>query len=104
VTALVKAMLRGQLIFEGQREEFLKETVGTYYKTSLENARIGADRQPAKVDQRAQEKFILTRVDSLMEMGYIKKRPGKDAIDWRFLERAIAEVPDVYGKLKYKSA
>jgi NitT/TauT family transport system substrate-binding protein len=103
VMALVKAMLRSQLIFEDQREEFLKETVGTYYKTSLENARIGAERQPAKVDQGAQEKFILTRVDSLMEMGYIKRRPGKDAIDWRFLEGAIAEVPEVYRKLKYKS-
>jgi NitT/TauT family transport system substrate-binding protein len=104
LTALVKAMLRGQLIFEDQREEFLKETVGAYYKTSLENARIGAQRQPPKVDQRAEEHFILTRVDSLMEMGYIKKKPGKDAIDWSFLERAIAAVPDVYGKLKYKSA
>ena len=31
-----------------------RELVGTYYKTSLENARIGGKAQPAKVDQRAQ--------------------------------------------------
>ena len=29
-----------------------------------------------------------------MAMGYIKKKPGKDAIDWSYLEAAIAEVPD----------
>jgi NitT/TauT family transport system substrate-binding protein len=37
-------------------------------------------------------------------MGYIKKKPGKDAIDWSLLEQAIAESPDVCAKLKYKSA
>jgi len=105
VKALIKAMLKAQLMFETDREALLKDVlVGTYYKTSLENARIGATAQPAKVDQRAQQDFILNRVDSVMAMGYIKKKPGPDAIDWSFLEAAIAEVPDVYSKLKYKSA
>ena len=104
VIALIKAMLKAQLLFETDREQLLTELVGTYYKTSLENARIGAKAQPAKVDQRAQTDFILNRVDSIMAMGYIKKKPGKDAIDWSYLEKAIAEVPDVHDKLKYKSA
>jgi NitT/TauT family transport system substrate-binding protein len=104
VKALIKAMLKAQLLWEQDRETLLTELVGTYYKTSLENARIGGKAQPAKVDQRAQTDFILNRVDSVMAMGYIKKKPGKDAIDWSHLEQAIAEVPDVYAKLKYKSA
>jgi NitT/TauT family transport system substrate-binding protein len=104
VKALIKAMLKAQLLWEQDRETLLTELVGTYYKTSLENARIGGKAQPAKVDQRAQTDFILNRVDSVMAMGYIKKKPGKDAIDWSYLEQAIAEVPDVYAKLKYKSA
>jgi NitT/TauT family transport system substrate-binding protein len=104
VKALIKAMLKAQLLFETDREQLLTELVGTYYKTSLENARIGAKAQPAKVDQRAQTDFILNRVDSIMEMGYINKKPGHDAIDWSYLEAAIAEVPDVYAQLKYKSA
>jgi NitT/TauT family transport system substrate-binding protein len=103
VKALIKAMLKAQLLFETDREQLLTELVGTYYKTSLENARIGAKAQPAKVDQRAQTDFILNRVDSIMEMGYIKKKPGHDAIDWSYLEAVIAEVPDVYAQLKYKS-
>jgi NitT/TauT family transport system substrate-binding protein len=104
VKALIKAMLKAQLLFETERETMLTELVGTYYKTSLENARIGAKAQPAKVDQRAQTEFILNRVESVMAMGYIKKKPGKDAIDWSYLEAAIAEVPDVYSKLQFKSA
>jgi NitT/TauT family transport system substrate-binding protein len=104
VKALIKAMLKAQLLWEQDRETLLTELVGTYYKTSLENARIGGKAQPAKVDQRAQTDFILNRVDSVMAMGYIKKKPGRDAIDWSLLEQAIAEVPDVYSKLKYKSA
>jgi NitT/TauT family transport system substrate-binding protein len=104
VKALIKAMLKAQLLWEQDRERLLTELVGTYYKTSLDDARIGGKAQPAKVDQRAQTDFILNRVDSVMAMGYIKKKPGKDAIDWSLLEQAIAEVPDVYSKLKYKSA
>ena len=104
VKALIKAMLKAQLLWEQDREGLLTELVGTYYKTSLDDARIGGKAQPAKVDQRAQTDFILNRVDSVMAMGYIKKKPGNDAIDWSYLEAAIAEVPDVYAKLKYKSA
>ena len=33
-----------------------------------------------------------------------KKKPGRDAIDWTMLEAVIKENPDLYGKLKYKSA
>src|ERR1700726_4566875 len=33
--ALIKGMLKAQLIFEQQREQILSELVGTYYKTSL---------------------------------------------------------------------
>ena len=104
VKALIKAMLKAQLLWEQDREGLLRELVGTYYKTSLDNARIGGKAQPAKVDQRAQTDFILNRVDSVMALGYIKQKPGKDAIDWSYLEAAISEVPDVFAKLKYKSA
>jgi NitT/TauT family transport system substrate-binding protein len=104
VKALIKAMLKAQLLWEQDREGLLAELVGTYYKTSLEDARIGGLAQPAKVDQRAQTGFILNRVESVMALGYVKKKPGGDAIDWSYLEAAIAEIPDVYAKLKYKSA
>ena len=56
------------------------------------------------VDQRDQTDFILGRTDSLMEMGYIKEKPGPDAIDWSMLEAAIAENADVYDQLQYKAA
>ncbi len=89
---------------EQKPDEVLTELVGKYYKTSMENAKIAKGKQPAVVDARNQTDFILQRTDSVMEMGYIKKKPGRDAIDWTLLEEVIKENPDLYGKLKYKSA
>ena len=81
VVGLIKAMLKAQLMWEQDTEKLLADTlVGTYYKTSLENARIGGKAQPAKVDQRAQTDFILNRVDSVMAMGYIKKKDRKSVV------------------------
>ena len=61
-------------------------------------------KQPSVVDARSQTQFILDRVNSLMEMGYIKNKPGRDAIDWTLLEAVIAENKELYGQLKYKAA
>jgi NitT/TauT family transport system substrate-binding protein len=97
-------MMKAQLMAENDPQAALNTLVGTYYKTSMENAQIAMAKQPSVVDARSQTQFILERVDSLVEMGYIKKRPGRDAIDWTLLEQVIAENPDIYGKLKYKSA
>jgi NitT/TauT family transport system substrate-binding protein len=102
--SIIKGMMQAQLDAETQTEAVLKELVGKYYKTSLENAKIAQGKQPAVVDARSQTDFILQRTDSVMEMGYIKKKPGRDAIDWTLLEEVIKENPDLYGKLKYKSA
>ncbi len=102
--AIIKGMMQAQLDAETKTEEVLKELVGKYYKTSIENARIAQGKQPAVVDARSQTDFILQRTDSVVEMGYIKKKPGRDAIDWTLLEAVIKENPDLYGKLKYKSA
>jgi NitT/TauT family transport system substrate-binding protein len=96
--------MKAQYMAETQPDETLKILVGPYYKTSMENARIAMSKQPSVVDARNQTQFILDRVESIVEMGYIKKKPGRDAIDWTLLEQVIAENQDLYGKLKYKSA
>jgi NitT/TauT family transport system substrate-binding protein len=101
---LIKGMMKAQLMAETNPDEALSKLVGTYYKTSMENARIAKGKQPAVVDARAQTQFILDRTDSIMEMGYIKKKPGRDAIDWTLLEAVIAENKELYDKLKYKAA
>ena len=102
--ALIKGMMKAQSIAETKPEETLSKLIGTYYKTSMENAKIAMGKQPAVVDARSQTQFILDRTDSLVEMGYIKKKPGRDAIDWTLLEQVIAENRDLYASLKYKSA
>jgi NitT/TauT family transport system substrate-binding protein len=102
--ALIKGMMKAQLIAETNPDEALTKLVGTYYKTSMENAKIAQGKQPAVVDARSQTQFILDRTDSLVEMGYIKKKPGRDAIDWTLLEAVIAENKELYDQLKYKAA
>ena len=102
--AVIKGMMKAQLMAETQQEEVLKRLIGTYYKTSMANGQIAMSKQPAVVDARSQTDFILGRTDSLLEMGYIKTKPGRDAIDWTLLEQVIAENKDLYAQLKYKSA
>jgi NitT/TauT family transport system substrate-binding protein len=102
--AVIKGMMRAQLMAETKPQEALQRVVGAYYKTSMENARLAMEKQPAMVDARGQTDFILQRTDSLVEMGYIKNKPGRDAIDWTLLEQVIAENQELYGQLKHRSA
>jgi NitT/TauT family transport system substrate-binding protein len=102
--ALIKGMMVSQLIAETDPQKTLDILVGPYYKTSMENAKIAMTKQPSVVDARNQTQFILDRVNSIQEMGYIKKKPDRNAIDWTLLEQVIAENPDIYSKLKFKSA
>lgn len=104
IKALIKGMMKAQLMAETKPDETLKILVGPYYKTSMENAKLAMTKQPSVVDARSQTQFILDRVESLMEMGYIKNKPGREAIDWTYLEAVIAENPALYGQLKYKAA
>ena len=103
VKAIIKAMMRAQAAFETEREAVLNDVVGTYYKTSMENARLAADKQPVIVDARDQTDFILERTDSVLEMGYIRNKPGRDAIDWTLLEEVIADNRPLWDGLINKS-
>lgn len=102
--ALIKGMMKAQYMAENDPETVLDMVVGRYFKTSLENARIGMANQPAVVDARSQTDFILERVDSVVEMGYITKRPNRSTIDWTLLEEVIAENPELFASLQRTSA
>ena len=102
--ALIKGMMKAQAMAEAEPQKVLDMLVGDYYKTSMENAKIAMQKQPAVVDARSQTQFILDRTDSLVEMGYIKNKPTREAIDWAPLEAVIAANQDLYAQLKLKSA
>lgn len=101
--AFIKGIMKAQAMAETKPEETLTQLVGAYYKTSMENARIAMGKQPVVVDARSQTQFVLDRTGSLVEMRHIKKKPGRDAIDWTLLEQVIAENKELYASLKYKS-
>ena len=104
VKAIIKALFVAQSQAEADPEAALKDTVGKYYKTTMEAARDAKNKQPVKIDQRNQTTFILDRGQSLKELGYIKKLPGADSIDWTMLEQVIEENQPLYNSLKLKSA
>ena len=102
--ALIKGMMKAQYMAENDPEAVLGKVVGPYFKTSLENARVGMANQPAVVDARSQTDFILERVESVMEMGYIRNAPDRSTIDWTLLEEVIEENPELFASLQRTSA
>jgi NitT/TauT family transport system substrate-binding protein len=104
IKALIKGMMKAQLMAETDPDATLDKVLGSYYKTTKDLAKIAMSKQHSVVDARDQQGFILDRGQTLLEMGYIKKKPDDSVFHWTLLEQVIAENPDLYGKLKYKSA
>ncbi|WP_213992410.1 ABC transporter substrate-binding protein [Sodalis sp. dw_96] len=104
VKALIKGMMIGQHQEETDRASAVKDTVGKYFKTSYEATLDAAAKQPAMIDQRQNQNFILQRANNLKELRYIQKVPGADIFDWSLLNEVIKENPDLYRSLGLKSA
>jgi NitT/TauT family transport system substrate-binding protein len=104
VKAVIKALFVAQRQSETDRAAAIKETVGKYYKVTLEVAMDASQKQPLEVDQRNQTRFMIERSMSMKELGYIRKLPDETAFDWRLLEAVIAENKELYDSLKLKSA
>lgn len=104
VKAVIKAMFTAQSQAEKDIDSALKDTVGSYYKTTFEAAKLAASKQPIMIDQRNNTQFILDRAQSMKELGYIKKLTTRQAIDWTLLEQVIAENKALYTSLKLKTA
>jgi len=104
VKAVIKALFVAQSQAEADKTAALKDTVGKYYKTSMEAAVDASAKQPIVVDQRNQTQFIIDRGQSMMELGYVKKLPDQNAFDWSLMEAVIAANKPLYDGLKLKSA
>jgi len=104
VKAVIKALMVAQSQAESDKTAALKDTVGKYYKTSMEAAMDASTKQPIVVDQRNQTQFIIDRGLSMQELGYVRKSPDKGAFDWSLLDAVIAENKPLYDGLKLKSA
>jgi NitT/TauT family transport system substrate-binding protein len=104
VKAVIKAMFLAQSQAEKDPAAALKDTVGTYYKTSLEAATLAQSKQPVMIDQRHNAKFFAARSQSMIEMGYVKKPMPASALDWSLIEQVIKENKPLYDSLKLKAA
>ncbi|MCA0997236.1 ABC transporter substrate-binding protein [Alloyangia pacifica] len=104
VKAVIKAMMTAQLQSEQDTDKALEDTVGTYYKTSLEALKLAQSRQPVMIDQRNNTEFFVERSASMQAMGYVKNTLPAEAVDWTLLEEVIAENGDLYEQLALKTA
>jgi NitT/TauT family transport system substrate-binding protein len=104
VKAVIKAMFTAQAQAEKDIDAALRDTVGTYYKTTLEAAKLAASKQPIMIDQRNNAQFILDRGQSMKELGYVKKLATSQAIDWTLLNQVITENKQLYASLQLKTA
>lgn len=104
VRAVIKALFLAQQQIESDLPAALRQTVGKYYKTTMDAAVAAARRQPVMVDQRNQVDFIRARAQSMKEMGYIKKVPDEAMFDWAPMASVIAANEAMYRALKLKSA
>lgn len=104
VKAVIKGLLTAQQQAEQDRESAVKATVGTYFKTSVDDALSASTKQPTVVDQRSKAKFMLDRAAGMQDLGYLKKLPDDKVFDWSLLEQVIAENGDLYRSLKVQSA
>ena len=97
--------MQAQYDAETQTEAVLKELVGKYYKTSMENAKIAQGKQPAMVDARSQT-AVHPRPHRQRRWRWATSRRSPAAMPstGRCWKQVIKENPDLYGKLKYKSA
>ena len=104
VKAVIKAMMAAQLETEQNTLATLEETVGKYYKTSLESLKLAQSRQPVMIDQRNNTEFFYDRSVSMQKMGYVKNTLPADALNWTLLEEVISENQELYNSLELKSA
>lgn len=104
VKAVIKAMMAAQLETEQNTLATLEETVGKYYKTSLESLKLAQSRQPVMIDQRNNTQFFYDRSVSMQKMGYVKNTLPSDALNWTLLEEVISENQGLYNSLELKSA
>ena len=104
VKAVIKAMMAAQLETEQNTLATLEETVGKYYKTSLEALKLAQSRQPVMIDQRNNTQFFYDRSVSMQKMGYVKYTLPSDALNWTLLEEVISENQELYNSLELKSA
>ena len=82
VKAVIKAMMAAQLETEQNTLATLEETVGKYYKTSLESLKLAQSRQPVMIDQRNNTQFFYDRSVSMQKMGYVKNTLPSDALNF----------------------
>jgi NitT/TauT family transport system substrate-binding protein len=104
VKDVIRTFLEAQYMIESNFEDAAKTTVGKYYKTELASVLAASKAQPPGVDIRDQKDFMFLRADSMMELNYINAKPDEKFVNFSLLSEVIKESPELWDRVKTKSA
>jgi NitT/TauT family transport system substrate-binding protein len=104
VKNVIRTFFQAEHLIESSFEEAAKTTIDKYYKTDMASLLAAAKAQPPGVDIRNQKQFMFARAKSMKELNYINKDPDEGFVNFSLLEAVIKESPDLWQKVKVKSA
>jgi len=104
VKNVIRVFFESEVEIETNFEEAAKTTIGKYYKTDMTSLLAAAKAQPPGVDIRNKKDFMFGRAQSMKDLNYISKDPDAGFVNFKLLEEVITENPELYKKVKVKSA
>ncbi len=104
VKQAIMTFFDAQYAIESNFQQAADKTIGKYYKTDMESLLAAAQAQPPGVDIRQHREFMFGRAGSMKEMGYIKDAPDEGFVNFSLLESVIKEKPELWDRVKIKSA
>jgi len=104
VKQAIITFFEAQYQIESDFNKAAETTVGKYYKTDMDSLLTAAQAQPPGVDIRQHKEFMFGRAQSMKEMGYISSDPNDGFVNFSLLEEVISEQPELWERVRTKSA
>lgn len=104
VKNVIKTFFEAEYLIENNFETAAEATIDKYYKTDMDSLLASAQAQPPGVDVRDRSDFMYGRATSMRELNYISKDPDADFVNFTLLEQVIKESPELWNRVKVKSA
>lgn len=104
VKNVVKTFFAAQYQIEQDFKLAAEATIDKYYKTDMNSLLSSAKAQPPGVDIRNKRDFMFARAKSMKELNYINQDPDENFVNFSLLEAVIKEEPQLWERVKVKSA
>ena len=101
--SLIAGLLKAEAMIETNMPAATALCATKYYKSTEADIAMAASSQPPGVDIRDQQRFIMNRGSSLLELGYLKHPADTNLFDFSMLTEVIKEHPEIYSQVAVKA-